>query len=148
MPLCHYLWYEDWKCAECCQGDRCNYYVTVSILSFGKLHCLPLVYHSLLTQKLSLITVGSFQPNTQQIPCLGLNDSIISSNSNITVNKLMYIIIFSFLQCCIAKVDRVDSRSQILIILWIGTIKCITHPIEITLILICVKCRKKGTGSW
>ena len=21
--------YEDWKCAECCQGDRCNYYVTV-----------------------------------------------------------------------------------------------------------------------
>ena len=140
MPLCHYLWYEDWKCAECCQGDRCNYYVTVSILSFGKLHCLPLVYHSLLTQKLSLITVGSFQPNTQQIPCLGLNDSIISSNSNITVNKLMYSIIFSFLQCCIAKVDRVDSR--------IGTIKCITHPIEITLILICVKCRKKGTGSW
>ena len=93
MPLCHYLWYEDWKCAECCQGDRCNYYVTVSILSFGKLHCLPLVYHSLLTQKLSLITVGSFQPNTQQIPCLGLNDSIISSNSNITVNKLLYSII-------------------------------------------------------
>ena len=32
MPLCHYLWYEDWKCAECCQGDRCNYYVTVSLL--------------------------------------------------------------------------------------------------------------------
>merc|ERR1712001_71258 len=29
MPLCHYLWYEDWKCAECCQGDRCNYYVTL-----------------------------------------------------------------------------------------------------------------------
>ena len=141
MPLCHYLWYEDWKCAECCQGDRCNYYVTVSILSFGKLHCLPLVYHSLLTQKLSLITVGSFQPNTQQIPCLGLNDSIISSNSNITVNKLMYIIIFSFLQCCIAKVD-------LLIVLWIGTIKCTTYPIEITLILIGVKCLQKGTGSW
>merc|ERR1712004_203910 len=29
MPLCHYIWYEDWKCAECCQGDRCNYYVTL-----------------------------------------------------------------------------------------------------------------------
>ena len=29
MPLCHYIWYEDWKCAECCQGDRCNYYITV-----------------------------------------------------------------------------------------------------------------------
>ena len=24
--------YEDWKCAECCQGDRCNYYVTVSFI--------------------------------------------------------------------------------------------------------------------
>ena len=30
MELCHYIWYEDWRCAECCQGDRCNYYVTVS----------------------------------------------------------------------------------------------------------------------
>merc|ERR1711971_497535 len=29
MPLCHYIWYEDWKCAECYQGDRCNYYVTL-----------------------------------------------------------------------------------------------------------------------
>merc|ERR1712150_415251 len=29
MPLCHYIWYEDWKCAECCQGDRCNYYITL-----------------------------------------------------------------------------------------------------------------------
>ena len=29
MELCHYIWYEDWRCAECCQGDRCNYYVTV-----------------------------------------------------------------------------------------------------------------------
>lgn len=27
---CHHIWYEDWKCAECCQGDRCNYYVIVS----------------------------------------------------------------------------------------------------------------------
>nr|XP_040577430.1 uncharacterized protein LOC121126187 isoform X2 [Lepeophtheirus salmonis] len=33
MPLCHYLWYEDWKCAECCQGDRCNYYVTLGARS-------------------------------------------------------------------------------------------------------------------
>ncbi|KAL5006090.1 hypothetical protein ScPMuIL_017248 [Solemya velum] len=22
-------WYNDWKCIECCQGDRCNYYVTM-----------------------------------------------------------------------------------------------------------------------
>ena len=36
MPLCHYIWYEDWKCAECCQGDRCNYYVTVSTSKMSK----------------------------------------------------------------------------------------------------------------
>merc|ERR1711997_897417 len=29
MELCHYIWYEDWRCAECCQGDRFNYYVTL-----------------------------------------------------------------------------------------------------------------------
>jgi len=29
MAICHYIWYEDWRCAECCQGDRCNYYVTL-----------------------------------------------------------------------------------------------------------------------
>lgn len=23
-------WYRDWDCVECCQGDRCNYYATVS----------------------------------------------------------------------------------------------------------------------
>lgn len=22
-------WYRDWECFECCQGDRCNYYVTL-----------------------------------------------------------------------------------------------------------------------
>ncbi|GFG39598.1 hypothetical protein Cfor_03368, partial [Coptotermes formosanus] len=27
MPYCTHIWYEDWKCSECCQGDRCNYYV-------------------------------------------------------------------------------------------------------------------------
>jgi len=26
-PYCERIWYEDWKCAECCQGDRCNYYI-------------------------------------------------------------------------------------------------------------------------
>ena len=30
--------YEDWKCAECCQGDRCNYYVTVSFTICLKAH--------------------------------------------------------------------------------------------------------------
>ncbi|XP_026477711.1 uncharacterized protein LOC113383676 [Ctenocephalides felis] len=27
MPYCTHIWYEDWSCSECCQGDRCNYYV-------------------------------------------------------------------------------------------------------------------------
>ncbi|XP_055300783.1 uncharacterized protein LOC129567681 [Sitodiplosis mosellana] len=27
MPYCTHIWYEDWTCSECCQGDRCNYYV-------------------------------------------------------------------------------------------------------------------------
>ena len=32
MPDCHFIWYQDWKCSDCCQGDRCNYYIIVSIL--------------------------------------------------------------------------------------------------------------------
>ena len=24
-------WYRDWQCIECCQGDRCNFYVTVRL---------------------------------------------------------------------------------------------------------------------
>ncbi|XP_055384712.1 uncharacterized protein LOC129614246 [Condylostylus longicornis] len=27
MRYCTHIWYEDWNCFECCQGDRCNYYV-------------------------------------------------------------------------------------------------------------------------
>ncbi|XP_012241319.1 uncharacterized protein LOC105680802 [Bombus impatiens] len=27
MGDCTYIWYEDWKCSDCCQGDKCNYYV-------------------------------------------------------------------------------------------------------------------------
>ncbi|XP_065350285.1 UPAR/Ly6 domain-containing protein cold [Cloeon dipterum] len=33
MPFCTYIWYEDWKCSECCQGDRCNYYVILGASS-------------------------------------------------------------------------------------------------------------------
>ncbi|XP_059490555.1 uncharacterized protein LOC132205494 [Neocloeon triangulifer] len=33
MPFCTHIWYEDWKCAECCQGDRCNYYVILGASS-------------------------------------------------------------------------------------------------------------------
>ncbi|CAG5130764.1 unnamed protein product [Candidula unifasciata] len=24
-------WYRDWQCYECCQGDRCNFYVTLGV---------------------------------------------------------------------------------------------------------------------
>jgi len=24
---CTHVWYEDWRCSECCAGDKCNYYV-------------------------------------------------------------------------------------------------------------------------
>lgn len=34
MPLCTHIWYQDWICSDCCRGDRCNYYIIVSIL-FG-----------------------------------------------------------------------------------------------------------------
>ncbi|KAI4476793.1 hypothetical protein M0804_013237 [Polistes exclamans] len=27
MPVCTHIWYQDWKCSECCHGDRCNYYI-------------------------------------------------------------------------------------------------------------------------
>jgi len=37
---CHRVWYEDWKCAECCQGDRCNYYI---IMGAGSLRATWLV---------------------------------------------------------------------------------------------------------
>lgn len=30
MSSCTYIWYQDWKCSECCAGDRCNYFITLS----------------------------------------------------------------------------------------------------------------------
>lgn len=36
MPLCTHIWYQDWVCSDCCLGDRCNYYVIVSITIFNK----------------------------------------------------------------------------------------------------------------
>ncbi|XP_011501235.1 PREDICTED: phospholipase A2 inhibitor and Ly6/PLAUR domain-containing protein [Ceratosolen solmsi marchali] len=32
MPDCSHIWYQDWQCSECCQGDRCNYYIIVNML--------------------------------------------------------------------------------------------------------------------
>ncbi|KAL5276434.1 hypothetical protein ACFFRR_001954 [Megaselia abdita] len=47
-PYCTHIWYEDWTCSECCQGDRCNYFVIsgssrVSVFTLGGiLMALPL----------------------------------------------------------------------------------------------------------
>lgn len=30
---CYRDWWADWMCEDCCTGDRCNYYVTVSLFS-------------------------------------------------------------------------------------------------------------------
>lgn len=38
MPYCTYVWYLDWKCSDCCSGDRCNYFVIVSLLFTLKLY--------------------------------------------------------------------------------------------------------------
>ncbi|XP_022196815.2 uncharacterized protein LOC111054121 [Nilaparvata lugens] len=33
MATCSHIWYEDWKCADCCAGDRCNYYAIMGAAS-------------------------------------------------------------------------------------------------------------------
>ncbi|KAJ3643220.1 hypothetical protein Zmor_025944 [Zophobas morio] len=37
MPLCTHIWYQDWKCSECCKGDRCNYYIISGANKIGGL---------------------------------------------------------------------------------------------------------------
>lgn len=41
MPYCTHIWYEDWTCSECCRGDRCNYYVIVSLDSVSRCWLFP-----------------------------------------------------------------------------------------------------------
>ncbi|CAG9760749.1 unnamed protein product [Ceutorhynchus assimilis] len=36
MATCTHIWYEDWKCSECCKGDRCNYYIISDATAIGK----------------------------------------------------------------------------------------------------------------
>ena len=38
-PWCKRDWYDDWACIECCSGDLCNYYVTVSKLLHIDIPC-------------------------------------------------------------------------------------------------------------
>merc|ERR1712004_782214 len=35
MPHCKRDWYNDWGCVECCSGDKCNYYATLSANTAG-----------------------------------------------------------------------------------------------------------------
>ncbi|KAF8561922.1 Low affinity cationic amino acid transporter 2 protein [Paragonimus westermani] len=35
---CQREWFMDWRCVECCQGELCNYYVTVSDLAYKSEH--------------------------------------------------------------------------------------------------------------
>ena len=34
LRFCRRDWFDDWACVECCAGDLCNYYVTVTLLFF------------------------------------------------------------------------------------------------------------------
>ncbi|XP_057325217.1 cationic amino acid transporter 3-like isoform X2 [Microplitis mediator] len=37
MKDCTYVWYQDWKCSDCCKGDRCNYYIFImKIFGLGR----------------------------------------------------------------------------------------------------------------
>ncbi|KAF2360460.1 hypothetical protein FHG87_008786 [Trinorchestia longiramus] len=29
LPYCDYIRWKDWRCAECCKGDRCNFFITL-----------------------------------------------------------------------------------------------------------------------
>ncbi|CAN8028808.1 unnamed protein product [Ixodes persulcatus] len=46
---CDRIWYNDWECAECCTGDRCNYYVTL-----GGSRVWPIVWLYLVTCALGI----------------------------------------------------------------------------------------------
>lgn len=35
-PSCKRDWYDDWECHECCNGDLCNYYVTLAASTLQK----------------------------------------------------------------------------------------------------------------
>ncbi|XP_061383399.1 uncharacterized protein LOC133320142 [Danaus plexippus] len=54
MPLCTYIWYQDWVCGDCCQGDRCNYYIIS-----GSDHAIP--FTSIIFGGLILLQFLSFR---------------------------------------------------------------------------------------
>lgn len=52
--ICSRDWYLDWECAECCQGEKCNYYVTLGS-DFRKPSLLLITFTALIS-----IAVSSF----------------------------------------------------------------------------------------
>uniref|UniRef100_A0A1A9W920 UPAR/Ly6 domain-containing protein n=1 Tax=Glossina brevipalpis TaxID=37001 RepID=A0A1A9W920_9MUSC len=48
MPYCTHIWYEDWSCHECCQGDRCNYFIISKGLTLSTLSSFTLAVTSLI----------------------------------------------------------------------------------------------------
>ncbi|XP_053981730.1 cationic amino acid transporter 3 isoform X3 [Hylaeus volcanicus] len=51
MNDCTYIWYQDWKCSQCCQGDKCNYYVIVHNMKIRVLRGL----HKAFTRKKEMV---------------------------------------------------------------------------------------------
>lgn len=51
---CDRIWFNDWECAECCTGDRCNYFITLSGSSLQ-----PVVLFTAVTVSVTLL-ISSF----------------------------------------------------------------------------------------
>lgn len=45
MEFCTHIWYQDWACSDCCQGDRCNYYI-ISGSSYPTINRLSIILTS------------------------------------------------------------------------------------------------------
>ncbi|XP_072388434.1 UPAR/Ly6 domain-containing protein cold [Diabrotica undecimpunctata] len=49
MGTCTHIWYQDWKCSECCKGDRCNYYIISGSAKKNPVNLLTLLMASILS---------------------------------------------------------------------------------------------------
>jgi len=58
-------WYRDWDCIECCQGDRCNSYVTVSLIGWSTVGRKMYVYYRRFIVEIALRVFI-----TQCLPCI------------------------------------------------------------------------------
>lgn len=44
---CERIWFNDWECVECCHGDRCNFFVTLSSSHLSPTNILLLIMPAL-----------------------------------------------------------------------------------------------------